>query len=514
MTAQLTPDTTSAAGSAASAGSGAGPTFELRNPADGEVVGTYPVHTPEQVRATVEQARAAQAWWQQLGFEGRRTRMLRWTSYLAKRIDEICELGNRETAKPRGDVLFELLASLEDIKWAAANAQRVLKRRRVRSGLTMINFDSRVEYLPLGVIGVIAPWNAPLYTVFCGMAYALAAGNAAVVKPSEFATATGVYAVESFYQANPDTPEGFVAWVSGFGETGSALCTSGIDKMAFTGSVPTGRRVMQACAQTLTPVLLELGGKDATVVAEDADLDAAAKAVVWGSMWNAGQACVGVERVYVVQAVRDAFLARVKANAEQVTAGQGELDSYGPMTLPSQIDIVRRHVTDALERGATALVGGPDSIQPPYVHPIVLVDVPEESTAVQEETFGPVVVINTVRDADEAVRRANATEFGLGSSVFSKRNGRRIADRMKAGGTTINSVLTFVGIPSLPFGGVGNSGFGRFHGDDGLREFTRPKATTSKMFSMGKDMSTFPRDKDAYDIVSKVVRFKFSRRLK
>jgi aldehyde dehydrogenase (NAD+) len=323
-----------------------------------------------------------------------------------------------------------------------------------------------------------------------------------------------VYAVESFYQANPDTPAGFLGWVSGFGETGTALCTSGIDKMAFTGSVPTGRRVMQACAQSLTPVLLELGGKDATVVAEDADLDAAAKAIVWGSMWNAGQACVGVERVYVVAQVRDEFLAKVKANAEQVSAGQGELDSYGPMTLPSQIDIVRRHVADALDRGATALVGGLESIQPPYVHPVVLVDVPEESAAVQEETFGPVVVINTVADVDEAVRRANATEFGLGSSVFSKKQGRSIADRMKAGGTTINSVLTFVGIPSLPFGGVGNSGFGRFHGDDGLREFARSKATTSKMFSMGKDMSTFPRDKDAYDIVSKVLRLKFSRRLK
>jgi succinate-semialdehyde dehydrogenase/glutarate-semialdehyde dehydrogenase len=504
VTAQLTTDP--AAGQAQS--------FDLTNPATGEVIGTYPIHTEEQVKAAVAKARQAQVWWEGLGFEGRRKRMNRWTSYLAKHIDEICELGNRETAKPHGDTLFELLASLEDIKWAAGNAKRVLKQRKVSPGLALINFDARVEYLPLGVAGVIAPWNAPLYTVFCGLAYALAAGNAAVVKPSEFSVATGVYAVESFYKANPDTPDGFLAWVSGFGETGSALCKSGVDKLAFTGSVPTGRRVMQACAETLTPVLLELGGKDATVIAEDADLDAAAKAVIWGSMWNAGQACVGVERVYVVQPVREEFLAKVKEYALKVTAGQGETDSYGPMTLPAQIDIIRRHVADALDKGATALVGGLDSIQPPYVHPIVLVDVPENSSAVCEETFGPVVVVNTVEDLDEAIERSNATQFGLGSSVFSKHHGRSIADRMRAGGTTINSVLTFVGIPALPFGGVGDSGFGRFHGDDGLREFSRPKATTSKKFNMGKDLNSFPRDPGAYKIISKVVRLKFSRRLK
>ena len=503
MTAQLT-----------DAPSGVGQTFDLKNPATGEVVGTYPVHTDADVAERLAAAREAQVWWESLGFEGRRKRMLRWTSYLAKRVDEICDLCNRETGKPKGDGLFELLAGLEELKWAANNAKRVLKERKVKPGLAMMNFEAKVAYRPLGVAGIITPWNAPLYTPFCGLADALGAGNAAIVKPSEFAAATGVYAVESFYGANPDAPKGLVSWITGFGETGAALCRSGVDKVAFTGSVPTGRRVMQACAENLTPVLLELGGKDATIIAEDADLDAAAKAIVWGSMWNAGQACVGVERVYVAKAVRDDFLAKVKANAEQVSVGQADTDSYGPMTLPSQIEIIRRHVTDALDRGATALVGGLDSIQPPYVHPIVLVDVPEESSAVQEETFGPVVVINTVKDSDEAVRRANATRFGLGSSVFSKGNGRRIADKMHAGGTTINSVLTFVGIPSLPFGGVGDSGFGRFHGDDGLREFTRPKATTRKKFNMGKDMQSFPRDPEAYKIVSKVLRMKFSRRAK
>src|SRR5579875_1593332 len=463
-------------------------TFEVRNPATGESVGSYPVHTAEDIAARIAKARQAQVWWAGLGFGGRKKRLHQWVRWLARDCDTLYDIGFRETGKPRGDVQFELLAGLEDIRWAATHAKRVLGERRVAPGLAMLNFDARVSYEPLGVIGVITPWNAPVYTAFCGMAYALAAGNAVLLKPSELSAATGVYAVESFYKANPDAPEGLASWITGFGETGSALCRSGVDKLAFTGSVPTGRRVMAACAENLTPVLLELGGKDATVVADDADLDAAARSIVWGSMWNSGQACVGVERVYVVRAVRDEFLAKVKQQASELTVGLDELSSYGPMIVPNQVEIIRRHVSDALAAGATALVGGLDSIRPPFVEPIVLVDVPEDCSAVQEETFGPVVVINTAADVDDAVRRANGTRFGLGSSVFSKSHGPEIAARLRAGGTTINSVLTFVGMPSLPFGGVRDSGFGRFHGQDGLREFASAKATTRKRFGMGKDM--------------------------
>jgi aldehyde dehydrogenase (NAD+) len=489
-------------------------TFEVKNPATGESVGSYPVHTAADIAERVANGRAAQTWWAELGFDGRKKRMHRWVRWLARDCDTLYDIGFRETGKPKADVQLELLAGLEDIRWAAGHAKRVLDEKRVAPGLAMVNFDARVSYEPLGVIGIITPWNAPVYTAFCGLAYALAGGNAVILKPSELAAATGVYAVESFYKANPDAPEGLVSWITGFGETGSALCKSGIDKLGFTGSVPTGRRVMAACAENLTPVLLELGGKDATVVAEDADIDSAATSVVWGSMWNAGQACVGVERVYVVEKIRDEFLRKVEENAKQITVGMEELSDIGPMTVPAQIDLIRRHVTDALDRGATALVGGLDSIQPPYVHPIVLVDVPEESSAVQEETFGPVVVINTVPDVDEAIRRANATSFGLGSSVFSKSRGAEIAARLRAGGTTINSVLTFVGMPSLPFGGVGDSGFGRFHGDDGLREFTRAKATTRKRFSMGEDMQQFPRTKEQFDVVYKVLKLRYGRKFR
>jgi succinate-semialdehyde dehydrogenase/glutarate-semialdehyde dehydrogenase len=486
-------------------------TFDVVNPATRETVGSYPVHSAQDVARAVAQAREAQRWWAALGFDGRKPYLQRWLRWLALHCDEVYEIGHRETARPTADVQFELFAGLEDVRWAAAHARRVLRGRRVAPGIAMMNFDARLSYHPLGVIGAIIPWNAPVYLTLSGMAAALAAGNAVVVKPSELSPGSAIIAIEAFGRANPDAPAGLTGWVTGFAETGAALCTSGVDKMAFTGSAATGRRVMAACAQNLTPVVLELGGKDATIVAADADLDAAAAGVVWGGLFNGGQACVGVERVYVVEQVRDAFLARVRERATGIAVGTEPLSAYGPMTVEAQVDVVRRHVGAALEAGAQALVGGLDSIRPPFIEPIVLVDVPEDSPAVQEETFGPVVVINTVPDTDEAVRRANGTAFGLGSSVYSARRGPAIAAQLRAGGTTINSVLTFVGMSSVPFGGVGESGFGRFHGEAGLREFSHAKSTTRKRFSLGQDLQSFPRTPDQFDTVRKTLRLRYGR---
>jgi succinate-semialdehyde dehydrogenase/glutarate-semialdehyde dehydrogenase len=515
MTVESEPATTSpTTASPTTAGPGQGDTFDVVNPATREVAGTFPVHSAAEVARRVADAREAQGWWEELGFDGRKQRFRRWMRWLALHCDEVYELGHRETGRPRADVQFELFAGLEDIRWASAHAKRVLGPHRVAPGLAMLNFAAEVSYQPLGVVGVITPWNAPVYTTLSGMAYALAGGNAVVVKPSELSAPSAVYAVESFREANPDAPAGLTGWVTGFGETGSALCTSGVDKISFTGSVPTGRRVMAACAQTLTPVLLELGGKDATIVAADADLDAAATAVVWGGYFNAGQACVGVERVYVEAGVRDEFLGKVREKAQLVTVGVDELSAYGPMTVSNQIEVIRRHVSDALEAGAEAVVGGLESIRPPFIDPIVLADVPEDCSAVQEETFGPVVVVNTVADVDEAVRRANGTGFGLGSSVFSARGGPAIARRLRAGGTTINAVLSFVGMPSVPFGGVGESGFGRSHGDDGLRELTFPKSTVRKRFGMGKEMQAFPRTPEQFDLVRKTIRMRYARQFR
>jgi acyl-CoA reductase-like NAD-dependent aldehyde dehydrogenase len=225
------------------------------------------------------------------------------------------------------------------------------------------------------------------------------------------------------------------------------------------------------------------------IVDADADVDAAAEACVWGGMTNAGQTCVGIERVYVAAPVYDEFLGKVVDRAKRIKAGE----DIGPITMPSQIDIIRRHIDDALAKGGRAVVGGADAVQPPYVQPTILVDVPEDSSAVTEETFGPTLTVTRVKDADEAIRLTNGTGYGLGGAVFSRSRGMELARRMRSGMTSVNSVLTFAGMPALPFGGVGTSGFGRIHGADGLREFARAKAIVKRRGPTPLSATTFDR---------------------
>jgi acyl-CoA reductase-like NAD-dependent aldehyde dehydrogenase len=476
------------------------------NPADGSLVAEFAISTDADVAAAVAHARAAAPAWEALGCEGRERFLLRWAAYLVEHADELVELVHAENGKPHEDAYLELVLALELIRWSALNAGKVLKGRNVRPGLLMANFAARVEYRPLGVVGVIGPWNYPLYTPTGTGAFALAAGNTVVFKPSEFTTAIGVYFAEAFAKANPDAPAGVLTAVTGYGATGAALVKAGVDKIAFTGSTATGKKIMASCAERLTPVLLECGGKDALVVAEDADVIAAAKAAAWGGASNSGQTCVGVERVYVVEPVRDQFLDALRRELSEIRAGAAPDSDYGPMTMPGQVDIVRRHVADAIAHGGAPLVGGLNSIRPPFIDPIVLVDTDESSAAVQEETFGPTLTVRTVRDVDEAVTLANGTRYGLASTVFSKQHGVAIARRLRAGATSINAPLGFGAIPSLPFGGVGESGIGRIHGAEGLHEFARPHSLARQRFAIpGVAILSFDRRPSVMRVVKRVV---------
>jgi acyl-CoA reductase-like NAD-dependent aldehyde dehydrogenase len=477
-------------------------TFESLDPRTGVVVGTHPVHDAAAVRAAVERAVGAARWWAGLGFDGRRRLLGEWRRALVRSLDRIARTVADETGKPFDDARLELVLAVDHLDWAAKHAERVLGPRRVRPGALMANQAATLTYAPIGVVGVIGPWNYPVFTPMGSIAYALAAGNAVVFKPSELTPGTGVALADSLAEIVDGRP--LLQVVTGHGDTGAALCAApGIGKIAFTGSTATAKRVMAACAENLTPVLLECGGKDPLIVDADADLDAAADAAVWGGMSNAGQTCIAVERVYVHEAVADAFTAKVAARARPLRAGA----EFGPMTLPAQADVVRRHVEDALAKGGRAVVGGPESVRPPFVDPVVLADVPEDSAAVTEETFGPLLVVNRVPDADEAVRRANATGYGLGAAVFSRARGEEIAGRLRCGMVSINSVISFAGIPGLPFGGVGDSGFGRIHGEDGLREFTRPHAVARQRFALPVATTSFRRGARATAALLGVVRF-------
>src|SRR4051794_36390990 len=442
------------------------------NPATGAEAGRVPVADEAAVAAAVARARDAATWWAGLGFEGRKVRLLRWRALLVDRIEEVAELAHREGGKPVADAIVEASAAIEHIDWAARNAKRVLGPRRTRTRLVLAEHVGHVEYLPYGVVGVIGPWNYPILTPVGPISGALAAGNSVVFKPSEYTPVMGQRLADSFAEIVPEFP--VLQAVHGFGETGAALCRSGVGKIAFTGSTATAKKIMAACAETLTPVVIEAGGKDALIVDADADISAAADAAVWGSMTNAGQTCIGIERAYAVAPVYDAFVAAVVEKAGRLRLGE----EIGPITMPGQVDVIRRHIDDAIASGGRAVLGGADAVQPPNVAPTVLVDVPDDSAAIREETFGPTVTITRVADAEEAISRANALPYGLGGAVFGKANGIRIARRLRTGMVAVNSTLTFVGMATLPFGGVGDSGFGRIHGEDGLREFGRAKSIT------------------------------------
>ena len=479
-------------------------TFESLNPGTGDVIDTFPIHTEDDVNAAVERAHAAAAWWRGLGYDGRKRRLKAFKASLAVRQDELCELIHRETGKPVDDARIELLLAVDHLDWALRHAEKVLGRRRVATTKNYINHKAYLEYRPVGVVGVIGPWNYPLHTPLGSVTYALAAGNAVVYKPSEFTPATGEWIVEAFNDVVGEHP--VLQLVTGGGATGNALCRSNINVLAFTGSAGTGRKVMAACAENLTKVVMECGGNDAMIVAADADVEAAAAAAVWGGCSNAGQTCAGVERVYVEAPVYDEFVAKAVEFARDLKAGNEVGDAFGPMTMPSQIDMISDHLGEALDRGARALVGGRESIRPPFVDPVVLVDVPDDARLMTQETFGPLLPIVKVADLGEAVRRANDTIYGLGAAVFAKEGGEAIASQLNVGMVSVNSVLTFAALPALPFGGSGESGFGRIHGEDGLREFAQPRGMTVKRFNAPVDVTRFDRSSTLMTQLGKVAK--------
>lgn len=464
------------------------------SPATDEVVATFPIHGETEVRAAVARAREAATWWQGQGYDGRRVALLNWRRHLARTSEELAELMRRENGKPLTDARMEVLLALEHIAWVAKHAGKVLASEKRKPGMLLSNFSARVDHIPFGVVGVIGPWNYPVFTPNGSIATALAAGNTVVFKPSEFTPAIGAFYVDAFRAANPDAPAGVLELVTGYGETGAALCRAGVDKLAFTGSGPTGRKVMAACAESLVPVVMELGGKDAAIVAADADLRLAADAIAFGAAGNSGQTCVGIERVYVERAVKDEFLDILTRKLTAIRPGSEKDSSYGPMTMPSQLDVVRRHIDDAIAGGGRALVGGPGSVGERYVSPVLILDPPHESAAIQEETFGPTVTVTTVDSLDEAVKLANGTRYGLGGAVFSKHRADELVPRLDTSQVSVNSVLGFAGMASMPLGGRGESGFGRIHGPEGLREFTRTRAVAEQRYAVpGVNLLSFER---------------------
>ena len=464
--------------------------------ATGAEFARYPVAGEDEAATAVAAARSSAGPWWDLGFEGRAEQLRAWQREIAVSGEEGAALIHAENGKPLDDARVEVLGILEHVQYAIENAERVLGRREVPGSPTVPNQRAWVEYQPYGVVGVIGPWNFPLLTPGAILIEAIAAGNAAILKPSQITPGVGEWLVRTWRRAVADFPN-VLQCLNGFGATGQALIEAGLNKLAFTGSVTTGKIVAAQCAQTLTPVLLELGGKDGAIVAEDADLDEAAKHVVWGALQNTGHGCISLEVAYVVESVHDAFVEKVSDLAKLVRVGSDEAAEIGPVPLPTQIPIIREHIQDALERGATATVGGIEAVGERYVTPTILVGVSPDALAVTEETFGPTLAVVKVTDTEEAIAHINGGRYGLGSAVFSRDRGEAIARRLRVGMTSINDALVFSMNPAVPFGGRGDSGYGRKQGEEGLREFAYAHSFTAKTGPAQFSASTFGRPQGA-----------------
>lgn len=456
-------------------------TREAVSPSTGTPIGSYTLLDAEQAAAAVGSARDAFPAWSALSFTQRGKYLLALRDALLEEADDLAQLISREQGKPPAEAhLVELFPALEHIKHLALHAEDLLHEDADPPGVLLFaHKDAHLMYAPLGVVLVITPWNYPFSISISGVVTALAAGNTVVLKPAPATTLIGLRIGALCRKAG--LPDGVVNVVSVDDALAPGLVEDPrVNKVVFTGSVATGKRVMASAAKNLTPVVLELGGKDPAIVCRDADIAQAAKGIVWGAFVNCGQTCASVERVYVEEPVACDFVAKVVEETKRLRVGDpagGEVD-MGPLTMERQRRIVEDHVKDAVARGATVLTGGETPTGPGYFYPpTVLTGVTHEMRIMREETFGPVLPIMTVPSLDEAVRLANDSEFGLTASGWTRSHetAGRLQAQLSAGVVTINDCVASYGEPTAPWGGVKQSGIGRTHGLAGLREMVQVK---------------------------------------
>lgn len=478
-------------------------TIECQNPATLEKLGEVPSLSEADVAERLSRARQAQLAWGQTSFAERRRVLRMLLDYIIDHQAEICRLCSTDSGKTMADAAMgEIFPVCEKIRYLIDHGEDDLRSDQRPSGLLM-HKAARVEYLPLGVVGVICPWNFPFHNILCPTVPALFAGNAVIAKTSEWTSwsAADFQAIFDEVLTKAGYSPDLVQIITGGGETGRALVTCGVEKIFFTGSPENGRKVMAAASETLTPVVLELGGKDPMIICDDADLDQAVGAAMLGVFTACGQMCVAAERLYVFDGIYDRFVDEVVQRAKALRQGPPSQDrggdfDVGALTMPRQLEIIERQIRDAVSKGARVLVGGGRNphLAGQFFEPTVIVDCDHTMDLVQKETFGPVMTIIRVHGEEEAIRLANDSSYGLGSSVFTKnrRRAERIAKGISAGMTVINDYGIAYMVQSAPFGGVRISGFGRINGREGLRSCCHVKTVVTDKLPLHMPMSLYP----------------------
>ena len=492
-------------------------TIDVFNPATGGVVDSIETATPESIAATVARVRANQAEWEALGIEGRYHWLGQLRDWMLDNTERVSDTMQAETGKVRADISLDLGYVADLINFYGSKAAGYIGDETVRPNSPLLAAKKlTIQYRPFPVVGVISPWNFPLAMALGDSIPALQAGAAVVVKPSEF-TPLSLMEVIKAWKEEIGAPDVFDC-VLGTGEAGGTLIDN-VDYIQFTGSDRTGRKVMARAAETLTPVSLELGGKDPMIVLSNADVDRAANAAAWGGMVNSGQLCISVERIYVEEPVYDEFVAKLTAQVKglrQGADGRKPEKDVGAMTSPNQTAIVAGQVDDALANGARALTGGKKVDGPgDYYEPTVLVDVDHSMKVMRDETFGPVVGVMKVRDSEEALRLANDTRYGLAASVFGEKDrAERIARRVEAGSVNVNDVITNMAAMGVPMGGWKQSGIGFRHGEYGIKKYCRAESIVVTRFGGKREPNWYPYTKARRGLVDRVSRAVSARDIK
>jgi succinate-semialdehyde dehydrogenase/glutarate-semialdehyde dehydrogenase len=494
-----------------------------RNPATGEILGYSPLTDLRELEHIISKARVVQKSWSKLDSRKRIRHMLRVRDYLTQHAEKISGVISKDNGKTRVDALAtEVLPAAMAVDYYIKHANKFLKTRYVRSGnILLLNKLSKIVRMPYGVVGVISPWNYPFSIPFSEIVTALLAGNAVVVKTASETQWVGRILEECFTAA--ELPQGIFNYVNIPGRfAGSAFLKNGIDKLFFTGSVAVGKQLMAEAGETLTPLVLELGGNDAMLVCEDADLFRATSGAVWAGFQNSGQSCGGVERIYVHERVYDSFLQLLKKKVEALRVGVDdnfEVD-IGAMTTERQASLVKSHLQDALAKGAMVYASsGPAQGKDlgTIASVIVLTEVNHDMLIMQEETFGPLLGVMKVKDMDEAIALANDSNFGLTSSVWSRnrRWAETLARQIQAGAVTINDHLVSHGLPETPWGGVKQSGFGRNHGAIGFDEMTQSQVVVHDILPFARqNIWWHPHGKKIYEGLLGAIRFLYGRSLR
>jgi len=478
---------------------GTGEETSVENPATGEIVGRVPSLSGDEVTQMVARARAAQPGWEALGFEGRGRILRRAQKWVMDNDKRIIETIVSETGKTYEDAqLAEVSYAANGFGFWAKHAPELLADEKVKSSSLLVKGKKLlVRYVPAGVVGVIGPWNFPLTNSFGDCIPALAAGNAVVLKPAEITPLSSLLMAECMEECG--APEDVFQVATGKGSVLGPALVDAVDVVMFTGSTETGKRIMAQAAETITPVYLELGGKDPMIVLSDADVERAANAAAYYSMNNTGQVCISIERVYVEEPVYDEFVGKVVEKVRKIRQGvpgkPGKVD-VGSLTFRPQVDVVEEHVSDAVDKGAKVLTGGRRGGpgQGLFFEPTVLVDVDHSMKAMTEETFGPTLPIMKVRDSEEALRLANDSPFGLQASVWTKdlERGEALARRVEAGAVCVNDAQINYAALELPMGGWKLSGMGSRHGAGGIRKYTRQQTILVTRLAPKKDIHMFP----------------------